>query len=758
MAKERVQVQGLGDVAPGIQPTIQRAGQYAVAQVRAAPVPVPRSKLLDLADTLKVGQDLLQQYGLAAEQEAQMFEEELSRKSPEEVQAMLKKTEGELDKQVRRGAMGWLTSPLNQKRKLQAVGRVANRMFMERLQSVDGRLNNPKEGDEELGIAGILQQEQEAFFQENPALASSFAAEGFQESLNAQRLGLIRQYDQNLNNKAKSEFLVNSVDAAYDMAVTGKFSEDFTPEQEKNLLDIFDGLGSFDAAQQEKFMQGVIGQVALRSQDHAIRLLDWAARKGIKIGQAEVSVGSRIYDELEDLIIENGARARSRADDQRAFQIKEQTLAAVSKLNVLREGGTFELNGKTYEGKADVERFLDDVILAAREDPEKDDAYVGGLIKSLEQIQTLAPDLREQQAAKLAKNTVDRRNTSYSALIASMRDSDKDELLVNEDGELLPEYENLKLELKQEFQQEMDNYMLEVSGMDISLHEQKKLVGDRSLELVSQLQSRLDKGIVTIKSNEAKRSDAKKELQALEVKTDEAPAPSGLFSYQPDSLNERVAKTAQAKRVIFNVEAKPEERDKSIKYLSEQGEDVLNELSNKAQSNSYIRKVVPVGIARNRGYTVVSEQFGYPPMVEVIDRYLTPEELEENYKQYMITAGFGNAFTDLKTLETGVTKHGLRFDVSELKERTMTVRMIPAFLLENLKDLEEEDLKKKVEQVQPLEETPEMGKEFLGRRERGTEESALRFVKGVSQYIGQPDIVKIVKDQLALNKRLKLIK
>ena len=63
MAKERVQVQGLGDVVPGIQPTIQRAGQYAVAQVRAAPVPVPRSKLLDLADTLKAGQDVLQQYG-----------------------------------------------------------------------------------------------------------------------------------------------------------------------------------------------------------------------------------------------------------------------------------------------------------------------------------------------------------------------------------------------------------------------------------------------------------------------------------------------------------------------------------------------------------------------------------------------------------------------------------------------------------------------------------------------------------------------
>src|SRR5210317_754068 len=117
MAKERVQVQGLGDAVPGIQPTIQRGGQYAVQVQRAG-----RNKLQDLAGALSQINPLLEQYAGVAEQEAQMFEEELSRKSPEEVQAMLKKTEGELDKQVRRGAMGWLTSPLNQKRKMQAVG------------------------------------------------------------------------------------------------------------------------------------------------------------------------------------------------------------------------------------------------------------------------------------------------------------------------------------------------------------------------------------------------------------------------------------------------------------------------------------------------------------------------------------------------------------------------------------------------------------------------------------------------------------
>ena len=153
MAKERVQVQGLGDVAPGITPTIQRAGQYSVAQLRAAPVQAPRSKLLDLAEALGTGHQLLQQYGQAAEQEAQLFEEELARKSPEEVQAMLKKTEGELDKQVRRGAMGWLTSPLNQKRKLRAVGQASSRLLMEQ---VYNRLDNPQAGDEDLSTSEVI--------------------------------------------------------------------------------------------------------------------------------------------------------------------------------------------------------------------------------------------------------------------------------------------------------------------------------------------------------------------------------------------------------------------------------------------------------------------------------------------------------------------------------------------------------------------------------------------------------------------------
>ena len=76
----------------GIQPTIQRAGQYGIQVQRAG-----RNKLMDLADALSQVNPMLQQYGQVAEQEAELFEQELARKSPEEVQAMLKKTEGELD-------------------------------------------------------------------------------------------------------------------------------------------------------------------------------------------------------------------------------------------------------------------------------------------------------------------------------------------------------------------------------------------------------------------------------------------------------------------------------------------------------------------------------------------------------------------------------------------------------------------------------------------------------------------------------------
>lgn len=173
MAKERVQVQGLGDVAPGIQPTIQRAGQYGIQVQRAG-----RNKLMDLADALSQVNPTLQQYIGVAEQEAEMFEEELARKSPEEVQAMLKQTEGELDKQVRRGAMGWLTSPLNQKRKMQAVGALLHDDYERQLKA---QVEDPANADADINelIAGVKDNLRNQY----GSLQSTFVNEGFEGAI-----------------------------------------------------------------------------------------------------------------------------------------------------------------------------------------------------------------------------------------------------------------------------------------------------------------------------------------------------------------------------------------------------------------------------------------------------------------------------------------------------------------------------------------------------------------------------------------------
>ena len=86
MAKERVQVQGLGDVAPGIQPTIQRAGQYGIQVQRAG-----RNKLMDLADALGQINPVLQQYGALQKQQEQIGVEEAKLVEEQNVIAELKK-------------------------------------------------------------------------------------------------------------------------------------------------------------------------------------------------------------------------------------------------------------------------------------------------------------------------------------------------------------------------------------------------------------------------------------------------------------------------------------------------------------------------------------------------------------------------------------------------------------------------------------------------------------------------------------------
>ena len=86
MARERVQVQGLGDVAPGIQPTIQRAGQYGIQMQKAG-----TNKLQQLAGALSQINPVLQQYGALQKQQEQIGAEQAALVEEQNVIAELKK-------------------------------------------------------------------------------------------------------------------------------------------------------------------------------------------------------------------------------------------------------------------------------------------------------------------------------------------------------------------------------------------------------------------------------------------------------------------------------------------------------------------------------------------------------------------------------------------------------------------------------------------------------------------------------------------
>lgn len=359
MAKERVQVQGLGDVAPGITPTIQRAGQYSVAQLRAAPVQAPRSKLLDLAEALGTGQQLLQQYGQAAEQEAQLFEEELARKSPEEVQAMLKKTEGELDKQVRRGAMGWLTSPLNQKRKLRAVGKAASRALMV---DITTRLENPQVDDPEDGfeLARMLQDE---YISNNPALAgSTFAQEGLQEAINPQVQQLVINFERKKTALAKRESGLATTSEFFD-TIEGLLKTDDYKEGNissglyaEKFKEIWSNTNAHTPDEQRQIFKATLQQLAKQGMRNEAEELLIYARSNLKFGNAAMSeVEENEYEEF----IENEAEKAENDIEREQKELTDSLIAEAYNAQVdIKSGKPGEFNGQSYNTVAELEEAV----------------------------------------------------------------------------------------------------------------------------------------------------------------------------------------------------------------------------------------------------------------------------------------------------------------------------------------------------------------------------------------------------------------
>jgi len=379
--------------APSLQPTIQRAGQYGIQMQKAG-----RNKLMDLADALSQVNPMLQQYGQVAEQEAEMFEEELSRKSPEEIAAIKKKTEGELDKLVRRDAIGWLTSPLNQKRKLRAVGKLAGRDLISEIQQ---RLINPKAGDPQdlTERANLVRQE---YIDNTPALQSSmFTQEGLNEVTTAQIEGLISGAEAREAAIAKSETLFATGASIYDKIETliekpeiqtqlraGDFSFAVETLPDGSVVTLGDFIqqqwaetGAYTAKEQRTQLEKVLKNMTTNGMvDQADGLLLWA-KSNLKFGNAKMT--SMEFDELE-FIIDNAAEAAEERQDKENAEFVGNMAGShkvqLAKLNLLKEGESLTYDGQTFTDKLELDRYFKQKVI---DNPNLNDEDKGNLIDSI---------------------------------------------------------------------------------------------------------------------------------------------------------------------------------------------------------------------------------------------------------------------------------------------------------------------------------------------------------------------------------------
>ena len=650
MARERVQVQGLGGQVPGISPTIQRAGQYGIQVQRAG-----RNKLMDLADALGEVNPILQQYTRVADIEAEQFEEELAGKSPEEVQAMLKQTEAELDKQVRRGGMGWLTSPLNQKRKLKAIGQASSRLLME---EVYNRLDSPQAGDEDLSTREIIAQVQQNFVGNNEALNNSvFAQEGLQQAVNPQILPLVRQYDAQKNRIAKGDTAFGTTSVFYELAKDGSNLGDYDEVTSDALQDAWENLSAFSAAEQRDLLGKVFDNLARNGmEEKADSLLVWA-KENLKIGAAKMT---ELEEDAYRSRIDSLAEAAGRLEEKERADLVEQKVAQFQNAHTdieIEGQGTY--NGQTYNS-------VDELILAAKRDEAFDNDQVGlaQLRRNVDDFIKTDIDPREFRALRILR---DPRGPSPSVNIgleelnkafefASHSSGLTDDMLLGDE-----ELQNIRTSFMDGFQEEIDDELNALLSSPIGAdraevtRQLKDFVRTRKKELIREQENAIQQRLKFLKD----REDVK-----IKAVTEKKASTPGMFKGLFDSAEDKENRIAQDLSVFSDETAETKERIKAFKNL--RTADVEATLRLKLIASGEIPKIKA---QQRKTYFSTRQGFGGTVGREIKRVEYTQEERKKALNKLVQIEAAKGFLGDALLIDQPITKSGLRFDPKLLNSK-----------------------------------------------------------------------------------------
>jgi len=668
----RVQVRDLPD-APQLQATVQSGGNFGVSVQQAG-----RNKLMDLADTLSKVNPALQNYGAIAAMDAEMYEDELKRLKPEELSERLSKTEKELDSLSRKGAIPWLASPLNQKRKRRAEGKAAHDLFVQRLIDSEGRLENPQDGDNGKTTAQIIEEERQAFIAENPALQEgTYGGEGFQEVLNPTVLNLTRQYDGEKARVAKAETLLQNTSAIYRLA------KDATLDSAQYDIDMEQSIGawaelnSFNAAQQIKVIENVAEQLANLpgGEQRAYEFLQYA--------EDNFYVGNQLFYKNEDQVdrimnsiereVEAAQRIREGGRDERLEIEQSEFVVALSAIQNTGKG--------TYKGVEYTDSF--ELLKAGEEFARNDDdpRFGGAAIQKFEQVVKGDLDTNQYQRelirrkSAMAKQVPTRLNSIFNGIIA---DSDLPSDIQNN-----PQFGRIYSETVVEFENKIkdkEDEMIRTGVASDPARAASELDAfyanefDRTREIVSDKLNKLggtilkekDKDaeiIAELSSNDTTPVPINKDSSTLEniLRYSGGIIPTAIALKAIDTPERLIDKTLTNLSVVRNKDATNANRRKALQIVNDNKKGILKLLATLSAPNAS-RPFQPQDYARMGFDDIV---LGVATGGKSFKKYYSPEERKEFRSAYFELARWSGTFKDIEVLKNKITDDPMPFEYGE---------------------------------------------------------------------------------------------
>lgn len=566
---KRVQVADLAD-APKLQAAIQSGGNYRVAVQQAGD-----NKMLQLARSLEKVNPILQNYGAIQDIDVQDYKDELSVLSADELKKKLSQSEEALDKEVRKGNIPFLGSPLNWKRKKRALGKAAHDLFLQSLISAEGRLNVPVEGDSDKTTAVIINEEFEKFVEDNPALQGQFAREGFQEAVNPTILNLTRQYDGEKARIAKGEILLENTSDIYRLAKDATHLNSAAyDEHMKNAFADWNELNAFNPAQQLKVIENVAEQLAKVDEQKAYAFLKWSA-KSLKVGNAKFGKMEDQYDRMLDMV-EREAEVQGRLDDAERADKKELIASQFTlAVNAIQNTGEATFNGETFNDTGLLLKAYQETVAQ-----DGDPVYAAQAQLDFERVVRGDVDPDEHARREIIGNSF-----AYSMLPRTIKDAvdgvlaDYDD--VAEDPRSFQLQSSIQSDLNSKIEYKIKQLIAGGNAQDPV--QASQIINDFINEEVAKLQPAIEKRIQKLDSVIQKEQDDASKLTSLQQ-----PAPDDttealtedLFYYPWQDENKDISnKLIHNLKVIYNPETSQEERRKALTFNKQNTDRILKEFT-----------------------------------------------------------------------------------------------------------------------------------------------------------------------------------